>query len=137
MVNISARQGETYNAGGFHSGFLSGKANRPYTLIASGAVLNEERNENGSVGPTRADSTDFKSLGPTQLKGSRSVKSQRRDLQMGEMLESATKTFFNDNRPKFGGPKHYRVRDTMLKDVNYKIHSTATNKRDSKDSFFE
>lgn len=114
--------GETYNAGGFHSGFLSGKANKPYSLIASGAVLGtDERNENGSVGPTRADTSEFRSLGPSQLKGSRSVKSQRRDIQVGEILESGMKTFFNENRPKFGGVKHYRARDSMLKDVNYKI----------------
>lgn len=61
MVNIEARHGETYITGGFHSGFLSGKANRPYALIASGAVLREERDEHGSVGPTRADSSEFKS----------------------------------------------------------------------------
>lgn len=53
------------------------------------------------------------------------------------MLESGMKSFFNENRPKFGGPKHYRARDTMMKDPYYKITSTATNKRDSKDSFFE
>lgn len=52
------------------------------------------------------------------------------------MLESGMKTFFNENRPKFG-QKHYRVRNAHLKDVNYKIQSTATNKLDSKDSFFE
>lgn len=113
--------GETYNAGGFHSGFLSGKANRPYKLIASGAVLTEEKNENGSVGPTRADTSEFKSqFGPSQLKGSRSVKSQRRDIQINEMLESGMKTFFNENRPKFGH-KHYRAQNSMLKDPYYKI----------------
>ena len=122
MVNIEAKMGETYNAGGFHSGFLSGKANRPYALIASGAVLTaDERNENGSVGPTRADTSEFRSLAPTQLKGSRSVKSQRRDIQIGDVLESGMKTFFNENRPKFGAVKHYRAKDSMLKDVNYKI----------------
>lgn len=41
--------GETHNIGGFHSGFLSGKATKPYAMIASGAVLSE-RNE--SAGPT-------------------------------------------------------------------------------------
>ena len=121
MVNISAKMGETYIAGGFHSGFLSGKANRPYALIATGAVLTEEKNENGSVGPTRADTSEFKSAAPSQLKGSRSVKSQRRDIKINEMLESGMKTFFNENRPKFGGVKHYRAKDSYLKDPYYKI----------------
>ena len=49
--------GETHNIGGFHSGFLSGKATRPYMQIASGAVLSER---NGSVGETMAESADFK-----------------------------------------------------------------------------
>jgi hypothetical protein len=52
------------------------------------------------------------------------------------MLENGMKTFFNETRPKFGH-KHYRVRDTMLKDEYYKIHSHAINKKDTKDSFFE
>jgi hypothetical protein len=76
-------------------------------------------------------------LGPSQIKGSRSVKSHRRDIQIHEMLETGMKTFFNEHQPKFNQPKHYRARDTMLKDVNYKIHSHAINKRDTKDSFFE
>ena len=75
-------------------------------------------------------------MGPTALKGSRSVKSQKRRIEITEVLESGMKTFFNDTRPKFGH-KHYRVKDTMLKDVNYKIHSHAINKKDTKDSFFE
>ena len=128
--------GDTHNTGGFHSGFLSGKANRPYAMIASGAVVSE-RLENSSIGPTRADSNEFRSLGPSQLKGSRSVKSQRRDIKISEMLETGMKTFFNENRPKFNGPKHYRAKDTMLKDVNYKIAKIAHKKRDSKDSFFK
>ena len=53
--------GDTHITGGFHSGFLSGKAIRPYGMIASGAVTSE-RQENSSIGPTRADSNDLKSL---------------------------------------------------------------------------
>jgi hypothetical protein len=49
--------GETHNIGGFHSGFLSGKATKPYALIASGAVLSDS----ASVGPTQA-STEFRSM---------------------------------------------------------------------------
>ena len=89
-----------------------------------------------------ADSMDINrsvgyGLGPSvQIKGSRSVKSHRRDIQIGEMLETGMKTFFNETKPKFG-VKHYRARDTMLKEVNYKIHSHAINKTDTKLSFFE
>ena len=49
-VDLNPRMGETHIIGGFHSGFLSGKATKPYALIASGAVLSER--EGGSVGPT-------------------------------------------------------------------------------------
>jgi hypothetical protein len=89
--------GETHNIGGFHSGFLSGKACKPYAMIASGAVLSE-RHDTGSVGPTQAD-TEFKSMGArsSNIKGSRSVKSQRRDIAIHEMLETGMKTFFNEN----------------------------------------
>jgi len=52
--------GETHNIGGFHSGFLSGKATKPYALIASGAVLSER--ETTSVGPTQADTGEFRSM---------------------------------------------------------------------------
>ena len=48
-VDLAPRMGETHNIGGFHSGFLSGKATKPYALIASGAVLSER---DGSAGPT-------------------------------------------------------------------------------------
>ena len=51
--------GETHIIGGFHSGFLSGKATKPYALIASGAVLSER--DSMSVGPTQA-STEFRSM---------------------------------------------------------------------------
>ena len=70
------------------------------------------------------------------LKGSRSVKSNKPSIKVHEMLEAGMKNFFNEAKPKFGH-KHYRIRDTMLKDEYYKIHSHAINKKDTKDSFFE
>ena len=36
-----------------------------YPEIADKIVLTEDVNENGSVGPTRADSNEFESIGPT------------------------------------------------------------------------
>lgn len=59
-VDLNPRMGETHNIGGFHSGFLSGKATKPYALIASGAVLSER--ETTSVGPTQADTGEFRSM---------------------------------------------------------------------------
>lgn len=70
------------------------------------------------------------------MRGSRSSKSNRNSIKVHEMLEVGMKTYYNENKPKFGH-KHYRVRDTMLKDEYYKIHSHAINKKDTKDSFFE
>ena len=58
-VVLNPKMGETHIIGGFHSGFLSGKATKPYALIASGAVLSER--DSMSVGPTQA-STEFRSM---------------------------------------------------------------------------